>query len=145
MDVMEFAAAARSALLGTEVTHARLGHGSILLIDLKSPKSSATSYLRVECAWRLDAQSKVVTASEDWRETLSMHVVGLNGRTVRDVEVSAPGLDLRVDFDKGESLKVFPIFANTEDYENWTIHTPDRKALIAGPGSKYRMTNVDAA
>jgi hypothetical protein len=131
----------KAALIGKTVARANLGHGSILIINLAAQDGSE-AYIRVECAWSLQDDTLVLAASEDARETLQKHVAELCGRAVRDVEVRIPSLQLRVVLDGGE-LNVFPVFANTDDYENWTIHTPNRKALVAGPGRSARVLGID--
>lgn len=145
MDVVDFTGIAESVLLGNKVTKARLGYGAILLLDLEAPDCGASSYLRIECAWRLEEQLAVKVASEDAHELLARHVSSLNGRVVRGVTVAAPGLDLNVVLDGAITLRAFSVFANTEEYENWTIHTPDGKVLVAGPGSVCRVTSVDSS
>jgi hypothetical protein len=136
------ASEARAALIGKTVVSARLGHGSILLIDFAAQAEPAKrAYLRIECAWILEDDELVMCASEDGREVLRKHVAKLHGRAVRDVEVRTPSLQLRLVLDIG-GLTVLPVFANTEAYENWTIHTPDQKALVAGPGRSARVLEV---
>ena len=133
----------KTALIGKTVVRANLGHGSTLLIDLAAQDGAGgEAYIRVECAWALQDDKVVLAASEDAREILQKFIADLRGRAVRDVEVRTPSLQLRVILD-GRELNVFPVFANTDDYENWTVHTPDRKALVAGPGHSARVLGVD--
>jgi len=138
------AEAAKVALRGKIVARAQLGHGSILLIDFAEIGSSlATTYLRVECAWSLHDDLRVVAASEDSRIVILQHIAMLRDRLVRDVAVRIPSLQMQLQFDVGE-LDVFPVFGNNDDYENWTLHTPDGRALVAGPGRAARILPVDA-
>jgi hypothetical protein len=131
------ASESKAALIGKTVLRANLGYGSILLIDLTAQDGAGgEAHIRVECAWTLQDDKRVLAASEDAREILQNHIAELRGRAVRDVEVRIPGLQLRVLLDASE-LNVFPVFANTNDYENWTIHTPDRKALVECSTSSY--------
>ena len=53
-----------------------------------------------------------------------------------------PSLQLRLMFDIGE-LNAFPLFANTTDYDNWTVHAPDGRVLVAGPGREAHVRDVD--
>jgi hypothetical protein len=136
----------KDALTGAAVVNPQLGVGSIILIDLAigSAPVPGKSYMRIECAWRLETATAVLAASEDPHDVLATHVQSLQGRSIRDAEVLSPSLELRLSFDDGKRLIVFPLYANmTDDYDNWILRTPDGKALIAGPGRGARIVNAD--
>lgn len=143
MDIVQFIDTTRSALRGMAVFRASLGHGSILLIDVKSSDGSAPAYLRVECAWRIETPSHVLAASEDTRTTLATQVATLVGCTVRDVEISVPALEMRLVFNSWKQLTIFPVFADSKEYDNWTIHLADGQVLVAGPGAAIRSLKGD--
>ena len=137
----------KAALRGASVLDAQLGAGSIVMLDLGigGPPVPGEGWMRIECAWRLETVAVVLAASEDPRAVLASHVRSLQGRSIRGVEVLSPSLELRIDFDDGKRLVVFPVYANPpgDDYDNWTLRTPDRKALVAGPGRNAQIVDAD--
>ena len=81
----------------------------------------------------------VLVASEDPRESIQPVLDRLRSNTVRQVEVDLPGFDLHISFESGHFLSVFPIYANSEDYENWSIQTLDGHDIVAGPGRQVQI------
>jgi hypothetical protein len=80
--------------------------------------------LQVGCAaWRLDSKQEVITAWTDLASPDGPMVKGLErlrGRVVTRTEVSQPGLDLLMEFDKEYFLRVF-CDQMDEDLDNYTI------------------------
>lgn len=131
----------RTALAGRAPATITLGYGSILLVDFSPPEGDGLS-LRVECAWRLETDAAVLAASEDSRDSIRDALVKLPRVHEGRVEVVMPGFELRLSFD-GYTLRVFPIYAENSQYENWTIHTADKRAIIAGPGRRMQIVRSD--
>jgi hypothetical protein len=140
---------AKSALLHRRVARPQLGYGSILLLDFADPNADGAItinpnvYMRIECSWRIELGGEVLAACEDSRERLHESVVVLNGRMVEAVDVSIPGLEVRISLSDDCRLCIFPIYAEHTEYENWTIGTADRMSLIAGPGRQIQCVPGD--
>jgi hypothetical protein len=92
--------------------------------------------------WRLEQDGTVIAASEDDRSTLEAAVARLEGRELRDVQVSPPALDTAFVFDGGCVLRVLP--ATTTRYEHWLLFAPDGHVLVVGPGTAHTYDRADA-
>src|SRR5512133_1081727 len=138
------------ALMQRRLVNPRLGVGSILLLDFSEFGADAKNgsgqgvYLRVECSWRIALDDMVLIACEDSRERLQECVKVLEGREVRDVEVSVPALELRLSLEGNCRICAFPVYADDSEYENWTVHTPTGEALVAGPGREVQRLPIGA-
>jgi Family of unknown function (DUF6188) len=142
----EIVAKIEGTLIHEAVRKIALGLGSILLIELDSAEGdgfpaspSARPYIRVECAWRIEDKENVLAASEDPRESMALSLNALHSQVVQEVGVSLPGFDLRISFDSGHSLLIFPVYANSQDYENWTIQTTSNEDIVSGPGRRIQI------
>ena len=133
------------ALRGKQSKGLRLGHGSILLLDFEPVSSEPGSYLRVECAWRVDGPDGPLAASEDDRASIKRVLDELGSVTVQSAQVDVPSFELQLLLDRGHRLGVFPIYAQDHECENWTVHAPDGQVIVAGPGKTVRITRGDAA
>lgn len=97
------------------------------------------------CGWRLQAGSEVLTSSEDRHEYMDPALERLNGKFITSIEIERPSMLTTVTFTEDLFLRLFPIRAEREyDEDFWTLYTPDRDALIIGPGTqwKYRRSGV---
>jgi hypothetical protein len=92
----------KAALLHRRIVRPQIGYGSILLLDFSNAEMDISTsekgdvYMRVECSWRIELDDGVLIACEDDRNKLRECVGTLGGRTVEGVEVSVPGLDVRI-------------------------------------------------
>lgn len=143
MNREEAAKRVESATAGCRVARAKLGLGSILLVDLERAEKSSEHavHIRVECAWRIENDDSVLAASEDNRTELADRIVGLNGSAIQEVSVRAPSFQLEILFENRRRLVVFPIYANNVDYENWTMHMSSGAVVVAGPGREVRIVS----
>jgi hypothetical protein len=142
----EIAAKVEATLIHQSVKRIALGLGSILLIDFGSAEIGQLAdsvpprpYMRVECAWRLENKDRVLVASEDPREAMQTSLDILRSGVVREVGVTLPGFDLRISFDSGQVLLIFPVYADNDDYENWTIQTTTNEDIVSGPGRRIQI------
>ena len=137
----------RAALVSRPVFKAALGTGSIVILDFASPGPDGVqvidSYIRTECAWRLETPQSVLVASEDDREQLREQIAKLTNRRVMDLIVLYPSLELQLSFEEGCRLCVFPVYAASAEYENWCLRTPERLEFVAGPGRELRVVKPD--
>lgn len=127
------------------------GTGSVIVLDfgnkmkrdrpLKNPhltqeqrENSAELSLLVQCAWRLDANDRVVCGAWDSNEVDGPMLTGLQeivDRAVCSVVADVPSMDLTLRFDGGMCLKVFCDHVNVDEAEdNYIFYTPTRTFIV---------------
>ena len=139
-----------SGLVGQEVWSPRLGVGSFITLEFGRRPTRETAqtgvahgawHLWIYCsAWRLDAATDIIAASEDPRQQLVTAVARLHGQRLSTASVIAPALELALTFSAGDVLRAFPVYSS--GYEHWLLYTPDRHVLSAGPGASWSYTQA---
>ena len=89
--------------------------------------------LMVLCPWRLDGPTAVIC---DWQsvanpemQAAQAHVV-MEGLTVESIELSRPGLDLRIQFSRGHTMNILCHSAGKTD-DCWYLLRPDDSSIAA--------------
>lgn len=107
------------------------------LSDLQR-RTDADFAVFVQCAWRLDSESKVICGSEDDESAGGRMLQGLallEGMTLDSAELTLPGLDVRLTF----GCLVMSVFCNNvsemEQLDNYVLYGPSR-ILCVGPNSR---------
>ena len=134
------------------------GFGSFIVIqfgmDLISLSSSAKEIFSIRSEWYfwvdmsfwdLKANGKIIAHDEDLREKIDAAVKELEGKKLLDVKLLNDEYDMVLVFESGISLHL--IANNTEkDNEQWSLFTPDKMVLTAGPFKKltYKHTTDSA-
>lgn len=136
-------------ILGQKVNAIKLGHGSMLSIDLGNPvikeiktKNGIRSYTHGEwhlwvymCAWRIDKANKPFIASDDPREQIAKKLQILAGTTITQCEILNASLDTKLYFDNTITLTLFNM--NTDDAKQWMLFAPDKNVLVIGPADNW--------
>ena len=94
-------------------------------------------------AWRLEHGSDVLAASEDPRPKLEAAVRHLDGLALQSVDIVSPSLDALFAFEKGVTLRIFPIYS--EQYEHWKLFTPNGQVLVVGPGTTWSYKSASTS
>lgn len=97
------------------------------------------------CGWRLQTDNELLTATNDRHEIMDPALERLHGKFITSIDIERPSMLTTITFNEGLMLRLFPTRAEREyDEDFWTLHTPDRDALIIGPGTqwKYRRSGV---
>jgi hypothetical protein len=101
--------------------------------------------LIVYCAWRFDADDRVVCGSGDRNEEGAEMLTGLQqliGREVESTSLVEPGLDLTVTFGSNLQLKVFCDETNSmEDEDNYVFRDND-DIYAVGPRGRTAVEAV---
>lgn len=94
--------------------------------------------LRLEvCAWRIDKNDRPLAGSFDSEKHVKNHLKLLKSKKMLKCEILNRSLDTKFYFEDGLSLFLFSCFSDPEsEYEHWILSTPDRYALVIGPGDK---------
>lgn len=89
--------------------------------------------LMLHCPWRLDGPSSVIC---DWRSVadpdrqLEQSYLAMEGLSVEVIELSRPGLDLRIQFSRGFRLTALCDSAGKTD-DCWYLLRPDDSSVAA--------------
>ena len=89
-----------------------------------------TCHLAVGSAWRLKCSNSIV-GNESAADLTQSKLELLLGKRVTDVDVTGDLNDLRVGFAGGLELETF---ADSSEYENWTLSGGADNTFVSGPG-----------
>ena len=123
LEVVGFVAGGSPGVIGLE------------LANVAAPPDQPRWYLGVDCAWRLEDRTALVTAWTDPNAEDGSMFAGLRalvGSVVADVQILGPHFDLDVRFENGKRLFVF---TDTRDEASscWYLLDPAERAVNAGP------------
>ncbi len=92
--------------------------------------------------WDLKVNGKIATHDDDKREKIDHTVKKLEGKRLLNVEILSDEYDMMLVFENGISLH---LIANNrkEDYKQWSLFTPDKMILTAGPLEKLTYKSED--
>ncbi len=91
--------------------------------------------------WELEIDGKIMAYDEDYKDKIDDVIKKLIGKKLLNVEILSDEYDMVLTFESGIVLHL--IADNTEeDNEQWSLFTPDRMVLTAGPFKKltYKHT-----
>ncbi len=124
-----------SLQIGEKVPHKLQLTNRHISEDLR--RFSGEFVILIECVWRLDSKSKIVTGAWDDNRRDGPMLKGLDrivGRKIERIEIVEPGLDLNLWFENGLVLRVFCDQINEIDAtDNYSVFTP---ALIYCVGER---------
>lgn len=137
-------------LLGQRAWGVSLGVGSFLTLEFGKPlplrenqRPHGEWHLWIYyCAWRLEKEDKILSASEDDRYKIEAAVQHLEGLSLQSIELFPPAGDAVFMFEQQIVLRVFAIYS--EEYEHWLLYEPDGNVLSVGPGSDWSYQNSRA-
>jgi hypothetical protein len=147
MDQMDEIRSIFSPILGERVWGAKLGIGSFLTMEWGWPRRRGVIRGRAlpprgawhlwiqHCAWRFEQGDKVLTASEDDRETIAALIPRLNGHILLDIQIRPAVWDTFFIFDDALVIRTFTFY--TTEYENWDLFMPDDNVLTLGPINQW--------
>ncbi|MBI4641215.1 MAG: hypothetical protein HY731_11005 [Candidatus Tectomicrobia bacterium] len=124
----------------------RLHIGARLLYSKKSMMSKEKGAWMVGTrgtAWRLDSPSKTLATSEDDPEIVRQSIHHIEGTILTLFEISYPDLALRVTFNNGCTLILFPSAEDDSGLPYWELFTPYRMLLKVGPGARWSYIRSD--
>ena len=93
--------------------------------------------LLVWCTWRLDSATGPITSADDDDQGVAYGLNQLVGETIQDACVDSIGMDLRLQFSSGHTLRIFcdHVGHNPSFDGNWELILPD-KTIAIGVGSR---------
>ena len=138
---------------GLKTRNVQLGHGSFLTIDFGQDlliriktNHGIEEFKRGEwhlwtyiCAWRLDIKGIPIIGSEDERKKIAKEIVKLENKELVNIEILNEAFDIVLKFENEIVLLLFSF--SVKEFEHWKLYTPERKALIVGPGMKVSYKN----
>jgi len=136
-----------SPILGKSAWDASLGFGSFITVEFGLPikPTENAKYLRGEwhlwvkhAFWRLEENNRVLVGSEDDRKTLGEKLKAINGLNLEVFDINPVTYETVFLFGGRVKLSVIPTSYLQNEYEYWTLYTPQRKVLLAGPGMEFR-------
>ena len=77
--------------------------------------------LFIKCAWRLDAEDKVLCGALSEHHEMFEELESLRGQIVRRVKLDFPAYDLHINFKSGHTLHIFCNIMEDEEYSNYTF------------------------
>ncbi len=92
--------------------------------------------------WELEINGKIITDCNENGEKMQKGIERLNGKKLLDVKVFGDEYDLLLTF---EDRAILNIIADNNHgrYEQWSLYTPDRMVLTAGPFKKLTYESLD--
>jgi hypothetical protein len=138
-----------SKLIGKAPWDVRLGEGSFLTMEFGKPEANPTSHVThgewhlwlYMCMWRIETQEAVLAGSEDDRSRIKKLLENLAFKTIEDIRVARPSLDLSIEFTSG--VKLFTFADTTRSEEQWKLFTPDGNVLIAYGGGAFHCVGAN--
>ena len=145
-------------LIGQQVQHIKLGHGSFLTIGfgpdihieiVKRGKKEikirpAWYFWTYMCSWDLEISEMSVATSEDDRGEIEEALISLENKKLLKVEVLNDLYDMKLEFEEGVVLLLFSDNSE-EDNVQWRLFTPDQHVLVAGPGNQLTYEGAATA
>lgn len=102
-------------------------------VDERVYQGQVTLYLE-ECPWRLDSPDEVLCSWMDSSEPggrLFQELSSLKDHTVTAAEVTLPAFDLTIQFDSGQTLRIFPDQANPDEGDNYSlVETLEQRTFV---------------
>jgi hypothetical protein len=141
-DIAEIQAKMRD-ILGQKAWGVTIGQGSFVTIEFGQPAPPAKINGAIHgewhlwlygCAWRLEQEERIITASEDNRSKIVAAIQCIEGQALQTFELQTPALDAVVTFEGNIVLRLFS--NNTEDMDSWMLFTPE-KVITVGPAGQW--------
>lgn len=113
-------------------------------LTIEQQQNTGEYVLLIECAWRLETKTKVICGAWDDNSENGSMKKGLRhllGHKIEFIDLSKPGLDLKIGFDNGFMLQIFCDSTNLKDKtDNYSFHLNlDRVVYIVTYRSKLKI------
>ncbi|MBC7658992.1 MAG: hypothetical protein H7249_04725 [Chitinophagaceae bacterium] len=125
---------------GRKIRKTTAGHGSMLTFEFENENDEAGEEWAVwikNSAWRMENEHGVLLTCEftdrrDFEEILEQ----FKGLTLEAVSFDGFYNDMTLKFSQGFVIRTFTYFGPQTDRHSWLLFTPDKHALIVGPGER---------
>lgn len=115
-------------LLRNEKCQSIENKGGFLQIDFSK------CHLSVGCAWRIITNKNLIGSASKPEEAEEYLKKLLEGIVIKDVTLNGEFNDLYIEFENDLTLETF---ADSNNYEHWTLSGLNTEMIISGPGNLW--------